>query len=100
MPIVACIPALALFTACSVVPPQAWTFDPTQPPQKASLPTAEVAALTERTAGLQLRRNEIRARIANERDAARRLVLYDQLHRVGVELSPLDRRLAGVAAAR
>lgn len=94
------LPALALLTACAVVPPQAWTFDPTQPQPKPSLEMAEVVALTDRTAQLQLERNSIRAQIANERDARARLGLYEALHRVGMELSPLERRLSSVAAAR
>jgi hypothetical protein len=99
MPItVSCL--LSLFAACSVVPPDAWTFDPTRPPVKAALPMDQVVALTDRVAQLQLQRNDIRARIANEPDAARRLDLYRSLHRVGMELSPLDRRLGSVASAR
>jgi hypothetical protein len=100
MRIAVCHPGLALLTACSVVPPQAWTFDPTQPQAKPPIGMAEAVALTDRTAQLQLQRNAIRARIANEPDARNRLPLYESLHRVGLELSPLERRLAGVAAAR
>lgn len=101
--------AVALLSACSVVPPpawivvppQAWTFDPTQPqPPKMVLPAAEVAALTDRVAQLQLQRNEIRMRVAEERDALKRQVLYEQLHRIGMQLSPLQRTLTEVAAAR
>jgi hypothetical protein len=94
------LPALAFLAACSVVPPQAWTFDPTHPQLKPSLEMSEVVALTGRTAQLQLERNSIRAQIAEEPDARKRLPLYESLHAVGVELSPLERRLAGVAAAR
>jgi hypothetical protein len=92
--------ALALLSACSVIPPQAWTFDPTQPQPKPSLAMAEAVALTERTAQLQLERNAIRAKIADEPDARKRLPWYESLHSVGMELSPLERELAGVAAAR
>lgn len=95
-----CFPALALLTACTVVPPQAWTFDPTQPQPKPTLAMAEAVALTDRTAQLQLERNAIRTQIAGEPDARRRLPWYESLHRVGMELSPLERRLASVAAAR
>jgi len=95
-----CLSALALLTACSVVPPQAWTFDPTQPQPKAALPVAEAVAITDRTAQLQIERNDIRARIANEPDARGRLDLYGRLHAVGMELSPLERQLAGAASAR
>ena len=101
MRITACLPVLALLTACAtVVPPQAWTFDPAQPQPKVVLPTAEVVALTDRVAQLQVQRHEIRARIASEPDAWNRQALYAQLHSVGVELSPLERRLASVASAR
>jgi hypothetical protein len=100
MRIVVCFPLVALLTACSVVPTQAWTFDPTQAQAKPTLPMAEVVALTDRTAQLQLERNEIRGQISNEPDARRRVDLYNNLHRVGMALSPLERQLAAVAAAR
>jgi hypothetical protein len=61
---------------------------------------AQAVALTDRTAQLQLERNEIRTRIANEPDARKRVGLYVSLHRLGMELSPLERQLASVAAAR
>ena len=67
-----CLPVF-LFSACSVIPPQAWTFDPTQPQSKPTLAVAEVVALTDRTAQLQLERNDIRKRISNETDARGRL---------------------------
>ena len=92
--------ALSFLAACSVVPPQAWTFDPTHPQPRPSLEMSEVVSLTDRTAQLQLERNSIRAKIAEEPDARKRLPLYESLHAVGVELSPLERRLANVAAAR
>lgn len=91
---------VSLFAACAVVPPEAWTFDPTQPPPKISLPVEQVAPLTDRLAQLQLQRNDIRARIAVEPDGHTRLTLYSSLHRVGRELSKLDRHLATVAGAR
>jgi hypothetical protein len=95
-----CLATLALLSACSVVPTPAWTFDPTQPQAKATADAQEVVALTDRTAQLQIERNDIRGRIAGEPDARRRLELYNSLHRVGTELSPLERRLASVAGAR
>lgn len=91
---------LALCSACSVVPPQAWTFDPRDPPPKIALPAAEVAAIADRLAELQLERNQIRTRIAGERDVWQRQEQYRQLHRVGTELSPLERQIAGIASAR
>ena len=94
------LPVLALCSACSVVPPQAWTFDPREPPPKIALPAAEVSVMTDRLAELQLERNQIRARIAAERDVWQRQEEYRQLHRVGRELSPLERQLSGIASAR
>jgi hypothetical protein len=92
--------ASALLAGCAVVPPSAWTFDPSQPRQREFLSREEVAALTDQSAQLQLRRNEIRDRIANERDVWARQGLYSELHEVGMQLSPLERRLSTVAAAR
>lgn len=78
---------------CAVVPPAAWDFDPARPAQHATLPPQQVAPMTQRLAQLQVERNAIRTRIAGERDVRQRLVLYEQLHRVGRELSPLERQL-------
>ena len=85
--------ALVLFLAagiggCAVVPPAAWDFDPASPPPQ------QVAPLPQRLAQLRIERNAIRTRIAGERDVRQRLALYEQLHRVGMELSPLERQLA------
>lgn len=91
---------LALVAGCSVVPPAAWTFDPTHPAPKPALEMAQAVALTERVATLQLQRNEVRSRIAAEPDVSNRLALYSRLHGIGMELSPLQRELASVAAAR
>lgn len=92
--------ALALLSGCAVVPPQAWSFDPTRPGPRAVLPAPELAALTDRVAELQLQRNAIRASIAAQPDAWQRQGLYEQLHAVGMRLSPLERQLASVAAGR
>jgi hypothetical protein len=94
------VAASALVAGCSVVPPAAWTFDPTRPAPKETLPTEVAVALTDRAAQLQLQRNEIRARIAAETDIWARQRLYGELHSVGMQLSPLERRLASAAAAR
>ena len=96
---ISCV-ALLVLSGCSVVPSEAWTFDPTQPQPKMALPAPELAALTDRVAELQLERNEIRARIAGQPDIWERQRLYVQLHGIGTELSPLERRLATVAAGR
>jgi hypothetical protein len=100
MRIFACLLTVVLLSACSVIPPAAWTFNPTQPQPKPTLAIADAVALTDRTAQLQLERNDIRARISNEPDARGRLGLYQSLHRVGMQLSPLERHLGSVAAAR
>jgi hypothetical protein len=100
MRIAVILPLLAALAGCAVVPPQAWNFDPTQPQPKMAMAPELVAELTDRLAQLQLERNSIRARIATERDVAQRVRHYLELHRVGTELSPLERELAGVAAAR
>jgi hypothetical protein len=91
---------LAALGGCAVVPPAAWTFDPTPPQPKISLTPGETAAFSDRVAQLQLERNAIRARIAGERDIQERHRLYQELHRVGMELSPLERLLANIASAR
>lgn len=90
----------SLVSGCSVVPLAAWNFDPSRPAPKETLPMAETVALTDRAAQLQLQRNEIRLRIAAEPDIWARQRLYGELHSVGMQLSPLERRLASVAAAR
>jgi hypothetical protein len=85
---------------CSVVPPQAWTYDPTQPQPRAVANPAETAPLADRLAELQLERNDIRAQIAAERDPWARQRLYARLHSVGRELSPLERQLGMLASSR
>lgn len=79
---------------CAVVPPAAWGFDPARPAPRAALPPQQVVAMTQRLAQLQIERNAIRSRISGERDVRQRLALYEHLHRVGMELSPLERQLA------
>jgi hypothetical protein len=97
---VAVLPAvLALLAGCSVVPPEAWTYDAAHPP-KATMATEEVVAITSRVAELQLRRTQIRDRIAAEPDVWARQSEYRELHRVGMELSPLERQLGNLAQAR
>jgi len=92
--------ALALLAGCAVVPPEALTYDPHHPKPRQSAPIEEVAALTDRVAQLQIERNEVRARISAEQDIWVRQDLYSRLHSVGRELSPLERRLATIAASR
>src|SRR5512141_3137064 len=80
------LPLVASLGACAVVPPQAWSFDPTQPQPKATLPAEQLVPMTARLGQLQLERNEIQARIAGERHALQRQPLYEDLHRVGIQL--------------
>jgi len=87
-------PLLAALGGCAVVPPSAWTFDPAQPPAAVAVAPEQAAPLTQRLAQLQIERNAIRSRIAAEGDVRQRLALYEQLHRVGRALSPLERQLA------
>ena len=95
---------LALCAGCSTVSAvrDAWTWDPTrmQERSRAFSSPQDIAALTSRLADLQLQRNEIRSRISGEPDIDARQGLYAQLHRVGRQLSPLERQLAAAAPAR
>ncbi|WP_048437868.1 hypothetical protein [Caenimonas sp. SL110] len=100
MRVVLALIAAAFVSGCAVVPPQAWSYDPTQPQPKPVIASADAVALSERTAQLQLQRNEIRTRIANEPNVWMRQVLYAQLHAVGMQLSPLERRVARYDQAR
>src|SRR5687767_12623722 len=53
MRVVVCFPVLALLTACAaVVPPEAWTFDPTRPRLKVSVSASEAAALIDQVVQL------------------------------------------------
>jgi hypothetical protein len=100
MRIAACLAVSASLMGCAVVPPQAWSYDPTQPRARIVLPAEDAVALSERVAQLQTQRVEIRSRIAMERDAMKRQSLYADLHAVGVQLSPLERTLAAASSAR
>jgi hypothetical protein len=96
---------LVLFVAaalggCSVAPRSAYTFDPTNPQPKPPADAAKVAPLTDRVAQLQIELNEVRMRIAAEKDAFNRLPLYAQEHRIHRRLAPLQRELAQYASAR
>jgi hypothetical protein len=96
----AVLPMMLVFLAgCSVVPTDAWTYDPAHPP-KVTLSTEELVALTSRVADLQLQRTQIRDHIAAETDVWARQSDYRALHRVGLQLSPLERQLGNVAQGR
>ena len=100
MRLMLCLPLMAVLAGCSVVPPAAWTYDPTNPQPRPALDQALAVQANQRIADLAIEKNAIRARIAVERDAATRLSLYEDLHRVGRELAPLERRISVYAEAR
>lgn len=85
---------------CSVAPPQAYSFDPLHPQAKPLADPATVAPLTNEVAQLQLQLNTLRAEIAEQPDAWKRLALYEQENRIHERLGPLQRRLARYASAR
>lgn len=94
--------ALVLLAGCSTVSAvrDAWSWDPSAPRQSSAvvLPPEQVSAMASRLAELQLRRNQIRTRIGAEPDIRVRLRLYEELHSVGQQLSPLERQLMAAAA--
>lgn len=94
--------AAALLAGCSSVSVvrDAWTWDPTLPPARNAVALApeQVATLTDRIAQLQIHRDEIRSRITAEPDIWARQRLYEELHSVGRELSPLERQLTAFNA--
>ena len=98
------VAVLALCAGCSTVSNvrDAWTWDATRTREgsRAQVLPQDLAALTSRLADLQVQRNEIRSRISAEPDIGARQGLYAQLHRVGRQLSPLERELAATALAR
>ena len=91
------IAAALTLAGCSTVSTvrDAWHWDPTatlQMPRSGS-PPAQFSALNERVATLQIERNEIRTRISAEPNIWTRQRLYADLHRVGRQVSPLEREL-------
>jgi hypothetical protein len=95
---------LALLAGCSTASAvrDAWTWDPTRMQERTRvvLSPEELAARTNRIAQLQQERTAIRDSISAQGDVRERLALYEQLHRVGSQLSPLERQLAAAAPAR
>lgn len=91
---------VAALGGCALVPDQAWHFDPTNPQPRPAVDAAQVAPLTNRIAALQSQLNDVRARVAAQHDTEHRLPLYSDEHRIGRELSPLQRELAQYAQAR
>ena len=91
-----------LLAGCSTVSAvrEAWSWDATAPlaRNRVVLPPDQAAAQTNRLADLQIRRNDIRARISAEPVIRARQRLYEELHSVGRQLSPLERQLTAAAA--
>lgn len=90
--------AAVLLGGCSTVSAvrDAWSWDPTAPqagPRVVVSPEQSIT-LTNRLAELQIRRIEIRANISAEPDVWARQRLYQELHAVGRELSPLERHVS------
>ena len=94
------ITLVAALGGCAVVPPQAWSYDPTRAQAGPAPDAAQAASLTNRIAELQTQLNQVRAQIAAQPDAQHRLTLYSQEHGIGGELSPLQRQLGQYAQAR
>lgn len=96
--------AMALLAGCSTVSTvrEAWDWDPSamQDRTRVALSGEQSGALTNRLAELQIQRNAIRSRISAEPDIRVRQRLYEDLHSVGRQLSPLERQLAAAAPAR
>jgi hypothetical protein len=94
--------AAAALAGCSavVVPPQAYSFDPTHPQAKPVADAARLVPLTNRVAQLQVELNDVRAKIAQQSDSFQRLALYRQENRIHRELDPLQHELGQYASAR
>ena len=104
MRLIVSIAATTLLAGCSTVSAvrDAWTWDPTrmQPGTRVVLAPADSSASTSRLADLQLRRNDVRARISAEPDMRARQRWYEELHQIGRQLSPLERQLTAAAPTR
>ena len=96
--------AIALLAGCSTVSTvrDAWHWDPTAPQERTRIAISPEppGSLTNRLADLQMQRHAIRSRISAEPDLWLRLRLYQDLHGVGRQLSPLERQLTAAAPAR
>lgn len=88
--------AVILLAGCSTVSAvrDAWRWDPTRTQERVRIVVSpdELATRANDVADLQSHRNDIRARIGAEADVRRRLALYEELHRVGRQLSLLERQ--------
>jgi len=94
--VLACAAAIAL-SGCSTFSSlrEAWSWEATRPVGATALPPAEEPELGVRITQLQIQRDGIRSQISAEPDIWARQRLYADLHTVGLELTPLQRRLAG-----
>lgn len=89
--------AVILLAGCSTVSAvrDAWRWDPTRMQERVRgvvVSPEELATRANHVADLQSQRNDIRVRIGAEADVRRRLGLYEELHRVGMQLSLLERQ--------
>jgi len=86
-----------LLGGCSTVSAvrDAWNWDPavSQDRQVVAIAPDQAVAMTNRLAELQIHRIDIRTRISAEPNVWARQRLYEDLHAVGRELSPLEREL-------
>jgi hypothetical protein len=89
-----------VLAGCSVVPPQAYSYDPTHPQPKPVADAEKIAPLTNRVAQLQDDLNKVRAKIAEQPDSWKRLALYAEENGIHRRLSPLQRELGQYASAR
>ncbi len=91
---------LAALAGCAVVPPQAYSFDPTHPQPRPVAGAAVLVPLTNQIAQLQLQLDEVRAKIAQQPDTYARLGLYGEENSIHRRLDPLQHELAQYASAR
>ena len=94
------VAAAAALAGCSVAPPQAYRFDPTHPQTAPVADAAKLSPVRDRIAQLQIELDAVRAKIATQDDAFKRLPLYAQEHSIHRRLAPLQRELAQYASAR
>jgi hypothetical protein len=94
--------AAAALAGCAtvVVPPQAYSFDPTHPKARPVADAARITPLTNRIAQLQVELGDVRAQIAQQADSFQRLALYERENRIHRELDPLQHELGQYASAR
>lgn len=104
MRLILSLAAMTLLAGCSTVSAvrEAWDWDPSamQDRTRVTLSAEQLSVMTNRLAELQIQRNAIRARISAEPDIRVRQRLYQDLHGVGRQLSPLERQLTAAAPAR